>query len=117
MKNALRFMALGLVLFMLSGTVVFAAADAEGGKTEPPNTDAIFSDYLDLFEGTGKHLASLSGHGHGATRMATVSSGTYYTLFTDDIPSGDPLVWTLFRVNPDGTKEVVYSDMFPYHPG
>jgi len=117
MKKVLRLIALGLVLALLSGTVVLAGTPAPEGaqKVDAVNTDAIVSEYTDVTAGTGGTVGFLSGHGHGATRMVTVSSGTYYAFFTDEDYTNDPMHWSLFRVNNDGTTEVVYSDQHPYY--
>jgi len=123
MKTVIRFCSAALCLCLLLCAVSFTAVATEGttvpgGELVPAvNTDGIVSDLTEFMEASGKTTNWMSNHGHGQTRICSVSSGTYYSLFTGKDPEADPLPWSLFRTNPDGTTEVLYSDFIPYNPG
>lgn len=122
MKCALRIISGFLSLCFLAG--LFAAvgtADTQNAtvtceKVAVPNTNAIVSDFTEFVSASGKDTSWMSAHGTGQTRVANVSSGTYFALFTGTNPEADPLEWSLFRVSPDGTSEKLYTDRLPYTP-
>jgi len=123
MKILFRLLGTGLALCLLLTALAplgFASGDgtaARGEAVAPVATDGIVSDLTEFMNAAGMTTSSISNHGHGQTRICSVSSGTYYCLFTGEDSEADPLPWSLFRTNPDGTTEIVYSDLMPYHPG
>ena len=125
MKHTLRFCSILLCLAMFLGTLTFTGiaeennAAPKSGQVAPTATatDAIMSKLTEFMNASGNVTNWISNHGRGQTRMCTVSSGTYVTLFTGDDPEADPLPWSLFHLDQDGNVTVLYSDIMPYHPG
>jgi len=124
MKHTIRLCSTLLCLVLFLGTLTFTgiAVDKtvpEGSEVPPTTlvTDAVMSKLTEFMNASGNTTHWVSNHGRGQTRMCTVSSGTYVTLFTGDDAEADPLPWSLFHLDQEGNVKVLYSDMMPYHPG